>query len=836
MTTKDDLTQPGTTADGADGKGPGEARGQAAFPADAQPDALALMGRFMGETEADERDEGRLTLARFASRAYLDYAISVVTDRALPNVCDGQKPVQRRILYDMSRELHLTADKNYVKSARVVGDVLGKFHPHGDQSAYDAMVRMAQPFSLRYPLVDGHGNFGSRDGDGPAAMRYTEAKLTKISELLLSELDQGTVDFVPNYDGAFKEPAVLPARLPFVLLNGASGIAVGMATEIPPHNLREVAAACQLLLENPQAGLDEVLAVLPAPDYPGGAQIISQPSVIREIYRTGRGTLRVRARYEFEEMARGQWRLVVTELPPATSSAQVLSEIESITSPRPKAGKKSLTPEQQQAKSAMLALLGHVRDESDKNVPVRLVFEPKTSKVDRDGFVAALFSQTSLECNAPMNLVMIGADGRPRQKPLLEILREWVDFRVKTVRRRTENRLGRLQDRIHVLEGREKVLLNIDEVIRIIRGSDEPKPELMRSFALTDRQAEDILEIKLRQLTRLSEIQIQKELAQCRSEAESLEKLLSSESRLARAVAREIGADAKAYGDDRRTLVQPAQTLQAGPRMVDEPVTIVISRKGYIRTRSGHGHDISLMSYKVGDGPGRAIECRSTETLIVLSSSGRSYSIAVSQLPGSRGDGLPLSSFIEMEPGAEVAGMLCGPAEQPVFLASTLGYGFISKLGDMPARVKAGKAFLRVDDGRALEPKLIGADQTLIAVLSERGRLLVFPIGEVRSLPSGGLGVQLMGLEKGERIVAALPISPSGVVVGGEGRAKKPREEPLSGQRLAEYTLHRTRKGRGVSPRLIRVTGLRELPAKGSPQPEAAAQPPEDEDGNMTLL
>ena len=432
--------------------------------------ALQLMGQFLGEDETDEKDEGKLTLARFASRAYLDYAISVVTDRALPNVCDGQKPVQRRILFDMAKELHLSADKNYVKSARVVGDVLGKFHPHGDQSAYDAMVRMAQPFSLRYPLVDGHGNFGSRDGDGPAAMRYTEARLTKISELLLSEIDLGTVDFIPNYDGAFKEPAVLPARLPFVLLNGASGIAVGMATEIPPHNLREVAAACELLLEKPDATLDDVLAVLPAPDYPGGGQIISSPSVIRETYRTGRGTLRVRARYEFEEMSHNQWRLIVTELPPQTSTAQVLSEIETITNPRPKAGKKTLTPEQQQTKSAMLALLSHVRDESDKNVPVRLVFEPKTSKVDRNAFIAALFSQTSLESNAPMNLVMIGSDGKPRQKPLLEILSEWVAFRVATVRRRTEARLAKVQDRIHILEGRTIALLHVDEVIAVIRG------------------------------------------------------------------------------------------------------------------------------------------------------------------------------------------------------------------------------------------------------------------------------------------------------------------------------------------------------------------------------
>ncbi len=797
--------------------------------------ALSLVGKFLGESESDEKEEGRLTLARFASRAYLDYAISVVTDRAIPHVSDGQKPVQRRILFDMARELHLTADKNFVKSARVVGDVLGKFHPHGDQSAYDAMVRMAQPFSFRYPLVDGHGNFGSRDGDGAAAMRYTEARLTKISELLLSELDQGTVDFIPNYDGAFREPAVLPARLPFVLLNGSSGIAVGMATEIPSHNLKEVADACVLLLEKPEATLEEVLEVMPAPDYPGGGQIISSPSVIREAYRSGRGALRVRARYEFEELARSQWRLVVTELPPATSSAQVLSEIETITNPKPKSGKKTLSAEQQQTKAQMLALLAHVRDESDKNVPVRLVFEPKTSKIDRDEFVSALFSQTSLECNSPMNLVMLGTDGRPKQKGLLEILSEWVSFRVETVRRRSENRLAKVSDRIEVLEGREKVLLNVDEVIRIIRASDDPKPELIARFELTDRQAEDILEIKLRQLSRLSGIQIEKELAACRTELAGLERLLSSEKRLASLTAKEIASDAKTYGDARRTLVKPEETLAAPAQVIDEPVTIVVSQKGFIRTRSGHGHDASLMNFKIGDSLLKAIEGRSTETLIIVSSTGRTFSIPVSSLPGSRGDGLPLSSFIDLEAGSEITEILCGPAEQKVFLAGTCGYGFISRLGDMPARVRTGKAFLRVDEGRALPPVMIGEDDRFIAVLSEHGRLLVFPLDEVRMLPSGGLGVGLMGLETDERIVAAIPVSAAGVAVIGEGRTRKIREESITGSKLNEYTLHRTRKGRPVSPRFIRVTALRRLSAEEG-RKNTQELPDEDSSGNLKLL
>ena len=811
----------------------GEAEPQAeGAPAELSGNDALIAGLMADSGEAD-RDAGRLTLARFASRAYLDYAISVVTDRALPNVCDGQKPVQRRILFDMQHELHLSPEHNYVKSARVVGDVLGKFHPHGDQSAYDAMVRMAQDFSLRYPLVDGHGNYGSRDGDGPAAMRYTETRLTKVSELLLSEIDQGTVDFIPNYDGAFREPAVLPSRLPFVLLNGASGIAVGMATEIPPHNMREVAAACQLLLERPGATLEEILRVMPAPDYPGGGQIISSPEVIRETYRTGRGTLRVRARYEFEELARGQWRLVVTEIPPATSSAQVLSEIDAVTNPKPKAGKKSLTPEQQQSKAAMLAMLGHVRDESDKNVPVRLVFEPKTSKVDRGAFVAALMTQTSLECNAPMNLVMIGLDGKPRQKPLAEILGEWVRFRVETVRRRSRARLAKVLDRIHVLEGRQKVLLNVDEVIRVIRGSDEPKPELMRIFGLSDRQAEDILEIKLRQLSRITDIQIERELKGLREEAGSLERLLGSEERLARAVSREIGQDAKAFGDERRTLVKPEAAMQGTVQVPDEPVTVVVSEKGYIRTRPGHGHDITLMNYKIGDGPGQAIECRSTDSITLLSSAGRSYSIPVATLPGSRGDGLPMSSLIDLEPGADVVSILCGDPASTVLCAGTSGYGFLSGLSDMAVRVRSGKSFVRVGEGRALPVSVLGPEDRFIAVLSENRRLLVFPAEELRRLPSGGLGVLLMGLEEGESVVAAIPVSSSGVIVCGEGRGAKPREEAITGSKLLEYTLHRTRKGRAVSPRFVRVTGLK--PAVGA-RARAPELPPEDEEGNVQLL
>ena len=561
-------------------------------------------------------DDGeQLTLAHFASHAYLEYAMSVVKGRALPAIGDGQKPVQRRILFDMHEMGLGRPEAKTVKSARVVGDVLGKYHPHGDTAAYEAMVRMAQDFNMRYPLVLGQGNFGSRDGDGAAAMRYTEARLTKISRLLLDEIDEGTVDFVPNYDGAFKEPQMLPARLPFVLLNGSSGIAVGMATEIPSHNIKEVAAACLMLLDNPQATLDEVLSVLPAPDFPMGGQLISKKEDIREAYRSGRGTLKVRARYTFEEMQRGHWRLIVTELPPNTSAQRVLNEVGEITNPKIRPGKKALTSEQQQAKAAMLALLDTVRDESDKETPTRLVFEPKTKNVDRQEFVNALLAQTSLECNVSMNLVMVGSDGKPRQKSLMDILNEWLSFRVQTVRRRTQFRLEKTLERIHIMEGRHLVYLNLDEVIAIIREADDPKEALMARFPLSEIQAEDILEIRLRQLARLVGIKIEAELAELNKTKSSLERLLGSEKLLRNLVAKEISQDAAEFGDERRTLVEEASRAEMTQTVVDEPVTVVISQKGYVRSRTGHGHDATVMTYKMGDSFAVASKCLCTGRL-----------------------------------------------------------------------------------------------------------------------------------------------------------------------------------------------------------------------------
>src|SRR5581483_3494635 len=443
--------------------------------------------------------EDRLPIGTYASTQYLQYAIATVKDRALPRVADGQKPVQARILYAMW-DMGGRSGTPRKKSARVVGDVLGKFHPHGDASVYDALVRIAQDFTLRYPLVDGEGNFGSRDGDEPAAMRYTEARLTKFAEVLLSELDQGTVDFVPNYDGSVTEPRVLPARLPVVLLNGASGIAVGMATEVPSHNLNEVANAAIALIKDPNLSVRQLMRTIKGPDFPGGAQIITSRDEMVEAYASGRGSVRVRARWTIERLARGQWQMVVYELPPGTSARKVLEEIDSITNPQPKPGKKSLAPEQTREKQLALSMLDRARDESDRAHPVRLVFEPKTSRIDETEFVNLLLAKTSLETNVPVNLVMIGLDGRPTGKNLKNILTEWLTFRFATVTRRTQFRLDRVLDRIHVLEGRMIVLLNVDRVIKIIRKADEPKADLIKAFRLTDRQAEDILEMRLRQL------------------------------------------------------------------------------------------------------------------------------------------------------------------------------------------------------------------------------------------------------------------------------------------------------------------------------------------------
>lgn len=759
---------------------------------------MTVQANLFEPAAAPSHDEA-LTLATFAERAYLDYAISVVKGRALPDVSDGQKPVQRRILYAMN-ELGLNASAKPRKSAAVVGDVLGKLHPHGDQSVYDALVRMAQDFTLRYPLIDGQGNFGSRDGDGAAAMRYTEARLTPIAQLLLDEIDADTIDFQPNYDGSTEEPKLLPARLPMVLLNGSSGIAVGLATEIPPHNLTEVATAAVALIRNPTMTHDGLMALIPGPDFPGGGQIITPPAAIAEMYATGRGSLKVRARWQIEELARGQWQAVVTELPPGASAQKVLEEIEELTNPKIRAGKKTLSAEQLAQKQLLLSVLDTVRDESGRDAPVRIVFEPKSRNQDQAEFMQLLLAHTSLEGNASLNLVMIGSDGRPRQKGLAEILREWIDFRFETVTRRTRHRLSRVDDRIHILEGREAVLLNIDKVIKIIRESDEPKPALVKAFHLSERQADDILEIRLRQLARLEAIKIRQELKALREEKQTLHDLLDSPASMKRCVIREIEADRKAFGDARRTLIEEAQRAAVEQKVIDEPVTVVISEKGWVRARTGHGHDPAQFTFKSGDAMYGTFECRTVDHLLSFGASGRVYSTPVAALPGARGDGVPVTALIEPVGGEHILHHFAGTTDSALLIVSSGGYGFAAKAGDMLSRIKGGKAFVVLEEGESLlPPRVIEPGASAIACLSENGRLLLFGLDEIRTLSNGGRGVILMGLDDGEKLLAALPTSEKGITATGVGRGGKVQELRLAGAHLAAYAGKRARKGKKLN-------------------------------------
>ncbi|MCW5255544.1 DNA topoisomerase IV subunit A [Verminephrobacter aporrectodeae subsp. tuberculatae] len=753
-----------------------------------------------------------LGLADYAQRAYLEYALSVVKGRALPDVCDGLKPVQRRILYAMERmdlgyggPTRSTAAKP-VKSARVVGDVLGRFHPHGDQSAYDALVRMAQDFAQRYPLIDGQGNFGSRDGDGAAAMRYTEARLARITGLLLDEIDEGTVDFMPNYDGSTEEPRQLPARLPFVLLNGASGIAVGLATEIPSHNLREIADACIALIKTPALAQEDLLALIPGPDYPGGGQIISSAADIAEAYRSGRGSLKVRARWRIEELARGQWQLVVGELPPGVSTQRVLEEIEDITNPKVKTGKKALSQEQTQLKASLLAVLDLVRDESGKDAPVRLVFEPKTGKTPQQELLGTLLAHTSLETSAPINLTMVGLDGRPVQKSLRLMLEEWIAFRQSTITRRSQYRLDKVLERIHILEGRQTVLLHIDEVIAIIRQADEPKAALIARFHLSERQAEDILEIRLRQLARLEAIRIGQELTQLRESQGKLEDILNNPGALRRSMIKEIEADAKTFADPRRTLIQAEKKAIAEVRVVDEPVTVVVSQKGWVRVRSGHGHEAASFVFKAGDGLYGTFECRTVDSLLAFGSNGRVYSVAVALLPGARGDGQPVTTLIDLEAGTRLLHYFAGPAHALLLLSGSGGYGFLAPLENLLSRQKGGKAFLTLGEGETLCAPSHAAGSTgsqplppatHVVCASTGGRILAFEIGELKTMANGGRGLMLIDLDAKDSLAGAAAYARS-VRIDGLGRGGKPRTETLELRSLNNARAARGRKGKAA--------------------------------------
>jgi topoisomerase IV subunit A len=768
------------------------------------PPARPISGN--GGGSGNGGDDDALPLAQFAERSYLEYAMSVVMGRALPDVADGQKPVQRRILYAM-HELGLYAPTRHVKSARVVGDVLGKYHPHGDTAAYDALVRQAQDFSLRYPLIDGQGNFGSRDGDNAAAMRYTECRLTAIAELLLSEIERDTVDFAPNYDGAFREPRLLPARLPMLLLNGTSGIGVGMATDIPSHNLGEVARAVVAAIRNPGITIAELMKHIPGPDLPGGGHIVSDTESIRAIYEGGRGSLRVRARWTVEDLARGQWRIAVTELPFGVSTRAVLEDIERATNPKPREGKKALSQEQINLKSLLLGALETVRDESDKDAPVRIVLEPRSSRQDPQEFMHLLLANTRLETTLPMNLVMLGRDGRPRSKNLKQIVQEWIAFRFETVTRRTRHRLGEVDRRIHILEGRQLVLLSIDKVIRIIRRADEPKADLMREFGLSDTQADDILEIRLRQLARLEGIRIENELKSLRSERKGLKQLLSDETAMRDLVIGEIETDARRFADPRRTLIEAVEPIVVIRTVPDEPVTITLSRHGWIRSRQGHALGAAQFSYKAGDAPLAVLETRTVHPVVVLDTTGRAYTIRAADIPGGRGDGVPVTTLIELTPGARVVQALSSAPEQKYLVAGNGGYGFVASMQDMISRVRGGKTFMTLEPGEEpIAPVALAPGLDHVAALSSRGRLLVFGLDEMREVPRGR-GVIVMALDGDETMLAVGLVTGTRVVVQGTNRLGRPTVAVIEGDHLTKHRMRRARKGALVGAKL-KATGF----------------------------
>lgn len=659
-------------------------------------------------------------LHEFTEKAYLDYSMYVVLDRALPHITDGLKPVQRRILYAMS-ELGLKSGSKYKKSARTVGDVLGKFHPHGDLACYEAMVLMAQSFSYRYPLVDGQGNWGSPDDPKSfAAMRYTEAKLAPYAEVLLSELEQGTVDWVLNFDGTMNEPQRLPARLPNVLLNGTTGIAVGMATDIPPHNLKEVTSACVHLLDNPKADVEALCEFVRGPDYPTGAHIISSRDELLSVYQTGNGAIRARATYEKEN-----GNIVITALPYQSSGSRVLEQI---------AG---------QMQARKLPMLEDLRDESDHENPVRLVLIPRSNRVDVDELMSHLFATTELERSYRVNLNVIGTNGRPQVKNLKSLLAEWLEYRTDTVRRRLQYRLDRVLERIHVLEGLMVAYLNIDEVIRIIREEDQPKSALMKRFQLTDVQTEAILELKLRKLARLEETKIKGELDDLAGERADLEKTLGSKTRLKKLVRTELLADTKKYGDERRSeiseQVQAAQALSESALTPAEPVTVVLSEKGWIRAAKGHEIEPTSLNYRSGDAFRSAARGRSNQQVVLLDSTGRSYAIAAHNLPSARSLGEPVASRLTPPEGATFAGVLLGAPDSLALLASDAGYGFIAKLEDLQTRNRNGKAVLNVPSGSGvLTPANVSdPDSDWIAIASTAGHLLVFAASELPVLAKG---------------------------------------------------------------------------------------------------
>ncbi len=740
-------------------------------------------------TEADGSE--RLPLKTFAEKAYLDYSMYVILDRALPHLADGLKPVQRRIVYAMS-ELGLSSAAKFMKSARTVGDVLGKFHPHGDTACYEAMVLMAQPFSFRYPLVDGQGNWGSVDDPKSfAAMRYTEAKLTRFADVLLSELKQGTVDWAANFDGRLEEPALLPARLPHVLLNGAAGIAVGMATDVPPHNAREVASACVRLLEQPKTTLAQLCKHVRGPDFPTEAEIITPPEDLRAIYKSGNGSVRMRAVYESED-----GMIIITALPYQVSGSRVLEQIA------------------QQMAAKKLPMVEDLRDESDHENPTRLVILPRSSRVDVHQLMSHLFATTDLERSYRVNMNVIGLNGRPQMLNLRDLLSQWVEFRIQTVRKRLSFRLQKVDSRLHVLEGLLVAFLNIDEVIAIIRSRDDPKHALMKNFKLSETQAEAILELKLRHLAKLEEMRIRGEQDELASERDTLSKTLKSAPRLKKLVRDELIADAESYGDDRRSPIvsrSPAEAMEEKALVPTEPVSVVLSERGWVRAAKGHDIEPRKLSYKSGDGYRHMARGRSNQTTVVIDSTGRTYSIATHTLPSARGQGEPLSKRLKPPEGATFEGAMIGEPSAQYLLSTDAGYGFVAALGDLVSKNKAGKAILSVPKGaKVLTPSPVYDLETdRVAAATSSGKFLVLPLAELPLLAKGkGLKIIQIPpakLKEREEFVAAIAVVPvDGQLTVHAGK----RHLTLKSADLDHYALGRGRRGLKLPRGLQRVDDL----------------------------
>ena len=740
-----------------------------------------------------ENGDDSSPIERHASQAYLGYAVSTVKARALPEIADGLKPVQRRILFAMGD----TGAQGFAKCARYVGEVLGKYHPHGDSSTYEAMVHLAQPFSMRYPLIEGQGNFGSRDGDSAAAYRYTEARLSRYAELMLAEIGEGTVDFVRNYDGKFDEPSLLPARLPFGLLNGSFGIPVGFSTRIPSHNLKEVAAAAAHVLKHPRAKLAEALEFLPGPDFPGGGQIISPAEEIRQAYETGRGSIAMRARWSIEPLARGQWRIVVSELAHGVSCRQVLEEIEALVNPKPSTGKKEITQEQRRLKQFVLDQVETVRDESDRKSKLRLVIEPRSSRQDPQETMAALLVHTSLEARVPVNLTWLGLDGLPETKDLVTVLREWGEFRIATVRRRTKHRLEKCEQRLHIVLGRLLAFARIDEIIKLIRASEDQaqaKERLRAKWKFSERQAEDIVNLRLGQLTKLDGVKLNDERKALEAERKDLKAILSDDKSLRKLVVAELAEDAKKYGDERRTVIKAEERAQIERTVLEEPITVIVSKKSWVRARSGHGVDMDAVNFKDGDARYLELECKTTDTLTVLASGGKAFSVDAAALPSGRGDGAPMNTLINSGPD-DIVWVALGDPQSRLLLANTAGNGFLCKLGDLATKTRQGKDFMSMPEGaKALPPALVGAGK-LVAALSSDARLLVFPLDEVPARPNGGVGVQLIALPDKVALAAVALSDGKSLAVSGIKR-KNRAVETLDAKALKEHEGKRAQRGR----------------------------------------